>query len=538
MAAAKSKTDPSTYTRLHITPLNSDLLSVVLPAAVRPNARNISYHSIETFPEKGYGFVELPTEDAEKLRKKLHGAVLKGVKLRVEPARPSSMPEPMGDAALAKDKDGKKEKKQKKDKSKKRKRDGEEIVGIALEEGRKVKRGWTVADEPPAKKEKRDKSKKDQGEKKKEKKKVKSKYTNHDECLVRTILPAHVAKAAEADEASSGRKKKDKSREVVIHEFEKTTKFPTFLKSTAVSTKSKPPPEYVDGKGWVDAEGNVVEAARKKQVPQKDDSSSSSGDSSEDEPTAQLASTSDDSASESEEEERVESPVETQKITPRSLGNLPSSPLALKSDNRPKSSGSTRSLTIKIPPVTPATPAAAKVHPLEALYKRPKNEDGTVGKADSEAKDFTFFGGGDVEEEEEEALGGTPAPSSQAQPPMTPYTRQDFEFRNVRSAAPTPDTAHPNRSFKPWAHDDAEDDLDEDPEEENLNEDENNEDEDEDGPKPEGATTSGGDQATSDFQAWFWEHRGDLNRSWKKRRRMMTKEKRYRENKSRTDRAI
>jgi hypothetical protein len=39
-------------------------------------------------------------------------------------------------------------------------------------------------------------------------------------------------------------------------------------------------------------------------------------------------------------------------------------------------------------------------------------------------------------------------------------------------------------------------------------------------------------EQTSDFQKWFWEHRGDLNRSWKKRRKTTAKEKRYRENRA------
>ncbi len=333
----------------------------------------------------------------------------------------------------------------------------------------------------------------------------------------------------------------------MIHEFEKTTKFPTFLKTSTSISKQNPPLEFVDGKGWVDEEGNVVEAARIRPAPPKSSKppksapeeeatvdSSSTDDSSSDEDAslpASKAKTQYTSGSEEEASDLDESGSGEDAGRP-TQSHLPSSPLASKSDSRPKSSGSMRNLTIKIPPAeSPATPAATKIHPLEALYKRPKNEDGTAAPA-SDGKGFTFFGSADVDEEEGDAA---PAPSSQ--PPMTPYTRQEFEVRNIRSAAPTPDTAHPSRTFKPWAHDDAEDNLDEESEEDGDNQDAAGE-KDETMEDAEAQPSAQGDQSTSDFQSWFWEHRGDLNRSWKKRRKLMSKEKRYRENKARADRAI
>ena len=550
MLATATPATTSPFTRLHITPLDADLVKIVLSTTVLPKAQNISYHSIETFPENRYGFVDLPTEDAEKLRKKFHGSILKGVKMRVEPARPSTIPEPMGDAALATDDAPKREKKPKKDKSKKRKRDGEELEGIQLEDGRKVKRGWTVTEDSSPRKDKRDKSKKE--DKKKEKRKTRSKYTNHEECLVRTILPAKsvsttTAEAAGDDESNSKKKKKNKSREVVIHEFEKTTKFPTFLKSSGTSYKPKQL-EFVDGKGWVDEAGTVVEpvaassrpkpteiskprkVAPLKKTPEAEAESSSSGDeSSEDDPS--LPEDNEKDASGSEPGSSLAGSERGDFGRP-DLSGLPSSPLALKSDSRPKSSGSMRNLTIKIPPSgSPSTPVAHKVHPLEALYKRPRDADGNVAP-EADSKGFSFFGNEDVEESE------TPLPAPGSQPPMTPFSSQDFEFRNIRSAAPTPDTAHPSRTFKPWAHNEAEDNLDEDPDEDENHiipgDEEDEEMEDADAP----TAAAGADQSSSDFQSWFWEHRGDLNRSWKQRRKLMAKEKRYRENKSRAERAI
>lgn len=41
----------------------------------------------------------------------------------------------------------------------------------------------------------------------------------------------------------------------------------------------------------------------------------------------------------------------------------------------------------------------------------------------------------------------------------------------------------------------------------------------------------------SEFQKWFWENRGETNRAWKKRRKVVSKEKRQRENRKRGERA-
>ena len=39
-----------------------------------------------------------------------------------------------------------------------------------------------------------------------------------------------------------------------------------------------------------------------------------------------------------------------------------------------------------------------------------------------------------------------------------------------------------------------------------------------------------------DFQKWFYEHRGETNRAWKKRQKEVKKEVRQRENRKRGDR--
>ncbi|KPM42887.1 hypothetical protein AK830_g3666 [Neonectria ditissima] len=543
-----SSGDASEYTRLHISPLDPELLKVALPASVAPHARNISYHSIETFPEKRYGFIDLPTMDAEKLKKKLHNSVLKGNKLRVEKARPEKQ-EPSGelDKAYEEDQERKQKRKAKKyadvgEGSKKRKRNREVVEGVVLTD-RQVKRGWTEPADQRRKKSKKDKESDKDGKTTEKKKRLKSKYTDQDECLLKTTLPANAVANATGDNLPKKRKKKSNTREVTVHEFEKTTRFPSFLKTSAPESQSKTATEFVEGKGWVDEDGEVVEAARARPPPKPatpkpkkskaakkvvetldDDGStsssgtSSSGTSSDEESDEELEkeeAVKDDSASVSSHDKP---PAESEHTTPIS---------AIKGDNaRPMSSSSSRSLTIKIPP--PLTPSATKVHPLEALYKRPKPEDdGTETPVAKQAEPFSFF---DAEDEEEPA-------ADQRNPPMTPFSRQDFEWRSTRSAAPTPDTAHPTRMRNFWNSKGDDDDDDDDDDDAEMDDDVDGMDgvmDGEDGPGGDGVPAAG----SNEFQSWFWENRRDLNRSWMNRRKTAAKEKRHRDNKARASKAV
>ena len=45
-----------------------------------------------------------------------------------------------------------------------------------------------------------------------------------------------------------------------------------------------------------------------------------------------------------------------------------------------------------------------------------------------------------------------------------------------------------------------------------------------------------GEKEESEFSKWFWEHRGETNRAWKRRKREAAKEKRQKENKERSKR--
>ncbi|KAK1827317.1 hypothetical protein QBC39DRAFT_334248 [Podospora conica] len=526
---------PPASIRLHITPLDPDLLKVVLSSTLLPKATAISYHALDTFPEKRYGFLNLPAEDAEKLRKKLNGAVVKGLKLRVQTARPEAIPAPVGeDVAMAKSED----KKSSKDKmeGKKRKRDSVVVLeGAQLEGGRKVKRGWTAAAGAEEAQDKDRRARKEKGEKKDKKgrRQEKSKFTDHEECLVKTVLPPNAV--PEVDAAAPKSKKKRNAREVVVHEFEKTTKFPTFLKTTVAAAGARPELEFVEGKGWVDGEGAVVEPVKarpvtrsrapifKKPAPPVADSSSSSNGTDDDE----------------------ESEAESTSASPPPKANGKAKDIEMEDAAQPEPTPSPQSDTAKLKSPKgglsiriPATPKDGKVHPLEALYKRPAPTDGASAEPEQPTeKPFSFFNHDNDEDasasDGEAAADATAANDDDEGAPkpqvlMTPFTRRDIETRGIRSAAPTPDTAHPSRRFKPWEDDD-DDEVEAAAGEES----------------PSGkvaATTRGngeeGGAATSDFQKWFWENRGDINRSWKKRRKQAGKEKRYRDNRARMARAI
>ncbi|KAJ6781816.1 hypothetical protein PWT90_06448 [Aphanocladium album] len=545
---ASPETTEDGYVRLHITPFDADLLKIVVPATALPSARNISYHTIETFPEKRFGYIELPQMDADKVKKKLNGMVLKGSKMRVEKARPEKRSEP--DSGDETEKTGKKSEKSKdrddSERPKKRKREMGVVDGVMLDD-RKVKRGWTEPADYKNKKKSKESAKDSKGSEKDQKRKQsRSKYIEKEECLLKTRMPPNeMRNLPEEDTSTKKKKKKGSSRQVTVHEFEKATKFMSFLRSTAPETNGKTATEFVEGKGWVDEDGNVVEVVKEKEIPKpqpkkslKKKQATPVESESEDESSSDSDTSSDGTSSEEESEDEVSDEAETPKTKsmvadatkdePKSDSSESSSDSSEdeESDDEsetptPETNGDANSkpLTIGIPP-PPTTPKA--VHPLEALYKKPKPDSNGVTTPGAEKGGFSFFGeDGDDEEEEEATQNAMPAV------PMTPFTKQDFEWRNVRSAAPTPDTVHPARmrSFFPSADDDA--DMAEAGEEE--------EGYDEDGAGEDAAAP--GQQGTSDFQKWFWENRRDLNRSWMTRRKTAAKEKRHRDNKARASKA-
>lgn len=507
--------------------------------------------------------------DAEKIKKKLNGAILKGTKVRVEKARPEKKKGVTGEEDAAEAKESKKNKKL----SKKRKRD-DTIPGAEIVD-RSVKRGWTTPTAAAY-------STKD---KEKDKRINKSKFTTGPECLFKTVIPANVATSSKAMATDKVERKRHRpGKEAVVHEFAKTTKYATFLRSTASGNK-KITAEFVEGKGWVDEDGNVVEEVTIKMVKTSEskplepklapvaEKDSESGSSDED---------SSDSGSSSEEEEEEKSVDEATLLEPKPVAPIPTPALddsetsssgsssedsesdsedssdsseadsddekdSSESENetidsrpasRPQSSsGGPLNLSIKIPiPEITTTPVSAELHPLEALYKRPKpgNTDLAPKPAPSS---FSFFGAdADNDEEMEEA---------QDKVPLTPFTQRDFEYRGLRSAAPTPDTAHANKKFLwPSAGDEDEDGEDDhapsSPIRQKTKGESSKTPKHKEGKVKEAKEVKAKEGAApeSDFQKWFYENRGDANRAWKKRRKVVGKEKRHRDNKKRSDRVV
>ncbi|KAJ5326085.1 hypothetical protein MYU51_010743 [Penicillium brevicompactum] len=520
-------TEATESIRLHICPFTPDILPSVLPASVRNLATDVSFHEIATFPENNYGYVTLPKMEAEKIKKKLNGAMLKGKKFKVEAARPQKRHLELEDPVP--ETDGSKQKSKKSKKSKNEEPEDGVVEGFELPEGRKVKRGWTESND--AKQERR-KSEKKEKKDKEAKLQPKSKYTDKSECLFRATIPPNRAADAAADDKKA---KKKKTKDNVVHEFTKLTTQPSFLRTTQESVP--PTATFEEGKGWVDAEGNLKEAAnekikkdnklpgqvagakekhratksadkkkrsRKEPTPEEssesEDYTSSSGssaeessdtDSEEEQPEKSSAS----SDSEEEEEEEVK-PQAAQEATTKSSDTSESESEAQAEAQAEPTKADSEEPT----PETPATEdlPAKEVHPLEALFKRAAPTASEEQPKTEPEAGFSFFGN-DIESEDEQ---------SEPQPPFTPFTKNDLQNRGQRSAAPTPDTAAATRHTK-WNEE-------EDSDEASID-------------SPVKARTSDDNEET-EFAKWFWENRGDNNRAWKKRRRDAAKEQRQRDN--------
>ncbi|EHY56795.1 hypothetical protein HRR83_002124 [Exophiala dermatitidis] len=480
--------------RLHITPFTPDLLQAVVGPRLLDQVSGVSYHTIQTFPENSYGYLELPTMEAEKIKKKLNGAILKGRKIKIDEARPNKRRRlespteepPKRRSAIS---------------ANPAKKDRNVLAGHELPSDRKVKRGWTEAN--PVKAGKKTKGRVSSST---------SKYTDKNELLFRTKLPPNKAESGKKVKAKKG------SGQHVVHEFEHATIQPSFLRQDG-TTGAKRQLEYVEGRGWVDESGEVVEAesgrAQMKrevllrQVSTHEDNAHSSGSSS-------AASTSTSTSSSDEEDEVVGGQDEDETSSSGSSSD---------SDSDDSTSVSTAE-DDKVPSVVASDPepaAPAEVHPLEALFKKPnKPASQDVAKPSLEvATTFSFFQASNEEDVDEGAS-----------IPGTPFSLQDMRFRGLRSGAPTPDTAYPSR-FNSYGSSGL-------PGDEELEEDE---DEDEDGADDDAASAAALDaqkhlmetpsRKQSEFEKKFWQNRGDNNRAWKLRRRSVLKEKRQRENKAR-----
>ena len=585
--------------RLHISPLNPELLRLALGSVLLSSASDISYHILQTFPERSYGYVELPDMEGKKLKKKLNGSILKGSKIRVEEARPSRKRKAAGDEDGGEEAEEGEKKKKDKPKKKQKLEDGV-IPGHELPEGRKVKRGWTDPVKPS--KEKRSKEKPTI-----ESRKVKteaSSYTDKPECLFKTKLPqnSEIALDEQQDKPpnpAKKRKAKAVKKEVVVHEFENTTKHASFLRTNQTAKDAKSAHEFVEGRGWIDEDGNVVEkaAATKKgearskptkilspartrskievqsrdvsedkpnggpHLPKTRKNAAKSPPSEEDDETSSSGTSSSSSDSESDEEKETA-------LVPLSGSDIP----ALTITPEPADN--------VIQPEQLAEAPSTSVHPLEQLYKRsspagspksslkptttprstPRNPNLKVqtsfsffdeDKDDMEDIPKTSKEVGDANDDSFTTNGSRKRPPrvhKQITIPQTPFTQLDFHERGIRSAAPTPDTAAPNKVYFEglWKrgsadNESSDEDIVKGAQEESsglgvdleaVQEEAEEDDEEPLGADAQGLTngkaksTEGEEKPESEFSKWFWEHRGEVNRAWKQRRREAKKEKR------------
>ncbi|MCJ1252003.1 hypothetical protein MMC30_009241 [Trapelia coarctata] len=527
--------------RLHISPLTPDLLPTILPPSILPTASNLSYHSLQTFPERNYGYVELPAMEAAKIKKKLNGSILKGSKMKIEEARPEKK---MKRSAEEEDKEEVDTERRARRVSKKQKREEGVLPGFELPKERKVKRGWTE----PAVVMKSGKGKEAvKGTKQNKSKKPKatiSQFSNEPELLFRTKVPlnaANVAKTGKGEKKAGKSGKSKSSREVVLHEFSNTTKHASFLRENQASNGKKTTSDFVEGKGWVDEDGNVIEALPKekkpprKQVQQVEkatktasrDHASAPVDSDETSSSGSSSSSEDDSEENDAEDAAIPpmlaNATSTAEANTKDLSNGTSNRESGEDSDAASSSGTSSSSDSdsdeaedpNLPTVNVSSPQAppTATHPLEALFKKPAlASSSTPRKPNLEVKtSFSFFDPDAPDEPLNRLM------------PQTPFTQRDLQYRSIRSAAPTPDTAAPNKTGfgNLWGEGDDE---------------ESDEDEGEGDGVAEGTPVAGkdmvmaeaadGKEGESEFSKWFWEHRGETNRAWKKRKREAAKEKR------------
>jgi hypothetical protein len=242
--------------RLHITPLTAETASSILPAGT--NLSSISYHTLPTFPDAPFAFVNLPVEAADKLKKKLKNAMFRGVKVRVEDARPETWKELVGETA-----EERRERKRVK-REKKEKKQGL-LEGVQLPDERRVARGWVEGTDKELKKDKRG------------------------ECLFKAAIPANktdlikekpkkekTKEERAAEKAKEKEEKKEKKetkkqrkdeKKRIVKEFENLQKFPSFLKTSQLDPTRGPEDlvgEYNEEVGWTDRKGTVLEEPAKK----------------------------------------------------------------------------------------------------------------------------------------------------------------------------------------------------------------------------------------------------------------------------------
>jgi len=407
--------------RLHITPLTPETTHSLLPPKILADkavVASMSFHTIPSFPEKSYGYLNCERDVADGIKKKLNGSLFRGVRVRVEDARPDTfVPGGVPDEGV----EGKKEKRKraKKDsdggrKKAKKNKEKDVVDGIELRD-RKVQRGWgrppTIA--TPAKRDgKRD-------------------------CLFRLSAATSTLTVSASTTTSIERAKKKKT-DGIIKEFTHNTKFPQFLQGTSLEKDiSATAATFDESLGWLNSTGTVIESAPASSAPPVIKHTSPI-------PPAAITTTSLPAST----TYRPSSPSpSTSASTADSESELDTSPITPKA---PPSAGVTKRSKVPTPALQITIPRI--VHPLEALYKpttatpyssaiSPTNTSFRFG--------FSLGSSGDVnEDEDEDMLSGDEHPPDPTT--CTPPHR-------YRSAAPTPDTAIGHRKFFPPDEDDVPD---------------------------------------------------------------------------------
>ncbi|KIX09983.1 uncharacterized protein Z518_01064 [Rhinocladiella mackenziei CBS 650.93] len=493
------------FMRLHITPFSPDLLHAVVGPNLLSTVSNISYHTIQTFPENNYGYLELPTMEAEKVKKKLHGTILKGKKMKIEEARPKkrrrveeAVEEPAKDGTITG--------------AKKTKKDRNVISGHELPLDRKVKRGWTESSSTISGK--MSKGKKPSST---------SKFSDKNELLFRTKLLPNKAEPVSAARKGKGKKKKSND-EYVVHEFEKSTIQPSFLRED-VGWCIKGNLEYVEGQGWIDETGRTVEKESERILKKREAMKSANNTNRQEAKHPDQDCGVSTSSNDDDDEEKSDQDLQETRLPPAeaddetsSSGSSSDSPSDSKSDVETGASASERDRAYSASASDDKPNREPDVHPLEALFKKPsKPTSQDIAKPTLEVTtSFSFFESGNNDDIDEDTS-----------IPGTPFSSQDLRMRGLRSAAPTPDTAHPSR-FNGYGSSclPGDDELEEDGHDQDAEAAPSDQSK---GYQPLSETPS---RKQSEFEKKFWENRADNNRAWKLRRRTVLKEKRQRQNKS------
>ena len=529
--------------RLHITPFTPELYQTLISGKSREFVSGVSFHQIKTFPESAYGYISLPDKEAQRL-KRLNGAVFKGKKLHIAIARPEKW-------RLVDNMDtvtGENHRRSSKRQRAKSSRRENVISGFELPKDRHIKRGWAV----PATNGNRPNTGKRKANL------TSSEAVDTSEILFRASFPSNkLPIKPKNDEAD--KKRKRPTGKITVGKSNNRRKLQSRLPITDKGMVS----QYIDGQGWVDGDQELVEAHIKKQrteessiSPTQDPTIGSAGDTND-------AGQSSVSSKESIMSLNETSPVQASRLsngdvvkeeTP-SHSSIPPvnentligrrSSLATKNFDKVQRQRQVSFALCEEDQTAKAYATAnevsmieaeKEVHPLEKIFKPSKSIDKGPILAPIQTS-FSFFDGNNEDDKQtHESL-------------QTPFTIQDRRRRQIRSPAPTPDTAAiPRKASWPWAENMTKAGENKKPgtapldghREKGENGDENDDEDENEEVKASSLPEQKDEEAVnhvkkvkseSDFAKWFWENRGENNRAWRRRRREAMKTERQRQNK-------